>query len=640
MRRTFLGLGVSAVLFAPAVARAEPALALIDSPSAGQQIVSFDTTSPRTITRTTKVTGLASAETLVAMDVRPSTGEIHVLSSRRSLYSVSAAGAASFLISIPELGAGSLGAGDKFDMDFNPTGEAVRLVNTQTRNNVRVVLSPAVAIGNGGANDEPLSYAPSADNGDGPNIVGLGYSNNFAQTTSTRLFGINVDLKTAGEPQPAHRIELVELTSETAGHFNRVVPLKDLGIPATSPNSGFGGYDVSPNTGSHYFSLVPDSDLSRAHLYMVNAPGTSATFVDLGAFGNATEVRDIAIPSTIPSVPGFVVTKDASGHKLSSFDSASPGRLFATKPIVGLSPNENILAIDRRPKTDSLYVITSASRLLRLDRTSAICTPIGTRPFAIPLADPTLAGMDFNPAGDAIRVVSGTQNFVLDPESGAATESTALSFITGDPHEGEIPNAAAAAYTRNVNDGGAPRLFVYSNKVIASQGLALDGGSTGGFNGGKLETLVDLFVSGTNATDHSFDVVGEDIAFLSLTTGNGRRLYQLDLRTGALRYGLLFGQAVEPTERLVGVAFEKAGAGGADGGAFGDGGFTGQTPPFTSPPFPSNPGQGQGQGGPGEGPSCDCSTVPGGPAGGATAVFGLVGVAMMLRRRKGTTKDA
>jgi MYXO-CTERM domain-containing protein len=638
MRRTFLGLGVSTVLFVPAVARAEPALALIDSPSLGQQIVSFDTTSPRTITRTTRVTGLALAETLVAMDVRPSTGDIHVLSSRRNLYSVSAAGAATLLITIPEAGPGSLGAGDKFDMDFNPTGEAVRLVNTQTRDNLRVVLSPAVAIGNGGANDEPLSYAPSADNGDGPNIVGIGYSNNFAQTTSTRLFGINVDLNTAAEPQPAPRIQLVELTSETAGHFNRVVPLKDLGIPATSSNGGFGGYDVSPNTGSHYFSLVPNSDLSRAHLYMVNAPGTAATFVDLGAFGNATEVRDIAIPSAIPSVVGYVVTKDSKGHKLSTFDSARPRELSRTIPIEGLSPNENILAMDRRPKTDTLYVVTSASRLLRLDRASGFCTPIGTRPFLIPLANPTLVGMDFNPAGDAVRVVSGTQNFVIDPESGAATEASPLSFVTGDPHEGETPNAAAAAYTRNVNDGGVPRLFVYSNKAIASQGLALDGGSNGGFNSGKLETLADLPFSGTNTTDHSFDVVGDDLAFLSLTTGNGRRLYQLDLRTGALRYGLLFGQVFEPGEQIVGVAFEAAGAG-VDGGAFGDGGFTGQTPPFTSPSFPSNPGAAQGQGSPGDGVSCDCSTVPGGPAGGATAVFGVVGVAMMLRRRKGTEKD-
>ena len=637
MRRKFLGLGVLAgLLCMPLVAKAEPAYALVDG-GANQQILTFDTAAPGTITRTQNVTGLGQGEKLVAIDVRPSTGFVHVLSADRKLYAVNAAGTATLLITIPDSGPASLGAGDKFDMDFNPSGEAVRIINTATRENIRVVLAPAVAIGNGGMNDQPLSYATAVDNGDGPNVVGIGYANNFAQTTATRLFGINIDLKGAGELlQPANRFQFVELTNATAANFDRVVPIKDLGFNVTSANGAFGGYDVSPNTGNHYFALVPDSDQTKSHIYRVSAPDASATFTDLGAIGGTSIVRDIAIPHNITAVDGVVVTKDSTGHRMSTFNSALPGTLSGTKSITGLNANEDILAIDRRPKNNMIYVITSASRLLTLDRTTAALTPVGA-PFAITFADPTLAGMDFNPVGDAIRVVSGTQNFFVSPETGVATDATALTYTAGDPHAADVPNVSAAAYTRNVNDGGPTRLYVYSNKTVASQGFALDGGTTGGFNGGQLTTLADLGVSGTNTTDHSFDIVNDDTAFLSLTTANGRRLYQLDLATGALRYGVFFGQAFEATERIVGVTFDGAAViPNPDGGPTprpdsGPGPVPTTTP--TTPPPPGANG-GANANGAAEGGGCDCSTVPGGPVGGATLIFGIGAVAAVLRRRR------
>lgn len=642
MRKSILGLGVlSGLLLSPLVAHAEPVFALVDG-AANQQIVTFDSATPGTTTRTVNVTGLGQGEKLVAMDVRPSTGGIHVLSADRKLYSVNAAGAATLLITIPETGAGSLGAGDKLDMDFNPSGEAVRLINSATRQNLRVVLSPTVAIGNGGANDNELSYAVGVDNGDGPNVVGIGYTKNFGQSLAPDLFGINIDLKGASEVlQPANRFQFVQLTSTTAGHFDRVTPIKDLGFNVTSANGAFGGYDVSPNTGAHFFAVVPDSDQTKSHIYRVSAPDATATFTDLGAIG-AGIVRDIAVAPTITSVNGLLVTRDAGGHKLSSFNSSTPGTVTGTKAITGLNANENILAIDRRPKNNAIYAITSQNRLLLLDRNTGACTPVGTQPFAIALTDPTLVGMDFNPQGDAIRVVSGAQNFALNPETGVATAATDLTFVAGDPHVGETPNVAAAAYTKNVNDGGAPRLYVYSNKVIASQGFALDGGTTGGFGGGQLSTLTDLAFNGTNTTDHSFDVVGDDTAFLSLTTANGRRLYQLDLATGALRYGYFFGQVAAADEAIVGVAFDGAPVvvpgtdAGTDAGP-GPGSDSGPGPtPTTTPTTPVPPGVDAGANADGatEGGGCDCSTVPGGPMGGATLALGVAAVAIVVRRRR------
>jgi len=646
MRKSILGLGVlSGILLSPLAAHAEPVLALVDA-AANQQIVTFDSAAPATITRTLNVTGLGQNEKLVAMDVRPSNGVVHVLSNERKLYTVNAAGAATLLITIPETGTGSLGTGDKFDMDFNPSGEAVRLVNSATRQNIRVVVAPTPAIGNGGANDNPLSYDP-LDLTEGPNVVGIGYTKNFGQAVGPLLFGINVDLKGATElTQPADRFQFVQLTSTTAGHFDRVTPIKDLGFNVlNTANGGFGGYDVSPNTGAHFFAVVPASDATKSHIYRVSAPDATATFTDLGAIGSGI-VRDIAVAPTIASVNGVLVTRDAGGHKLSFFNSATPGTVTGTKALTGLNANENILAIDRRPKNNNLYAITNQNRLLLVDRNTGACTAVGA-PFAVALTDPTLVGMDFNPAADAIRVVSGAQNFAVNPDTGVATAATDLTFTAGDPHEGETPNVAAAGYTRNVNDGGAPRLYVYSNKVLASQGFALDGGTTGGFNGGQLSTLADLEYNGTNTTDHSFDVVGDDIALLTLTTANGRRLYQLDLTNGALRYGYLIGQVAAADEVVAGVAFDGApvppppGDAGADGGGGVDSGVrpdSGSPPgpvPTTSPTTPA-PGADGGANADGatEGGGCDCSTVPGGPAGGATLALGIGAVAVVVRRRR------
>ncbi len=637
MRSRFVGLGVLVgLLAANRSAHAEPAVAIVDG-ATSQQIVSFDTATPGTVAKTTNVTGLGQSEKLLAIDVRPTTGVLHALSSDRKLYSIDANGAATLLITLTEA---QLGVGDKFDMDFNPTGEAVRLINTTSRLNIRVVLAPAVAIGNGGSNDQPLSYTSVVTLSEGPNVVGIGYANNYGQTTTTRLFGINVDLKDG--VQPNDYFEFVELTNGTAANFDKVNTVKALGFNVANTNGAYGGMDISSNSNLPFFALVPDSDATKSHLYRASAFDNTATFTDLGAFAGTTIVRDIAILPDVPAHDGVLVTKDSTGHKISRFSSRTPGTLTGTIAITGLAAGENILAVDRRPKDARLYALTSASRLVLIDRATGAATAVGTQPFTPALVNVTLAGMDFNPSGDKIRVVSGAQNFVLDPDTGAATAATNLAFDPADPHAADTPNASAAAYTNNFADAGATRLYVYSNKVLASQGFALDGGTlTNGFNGGQLVTVADLNVNATNTMDHSFDVVGTNEAFLALTTTNARRLYTVDLTTGQLRYGLKFGDAAEATESIVGMSFDAPPAPpvGADAGIDGgnvdvDGGPIAEGDSGTT-----TDGGPQGGDGSTEGGGCDCSTTSATtPAGGASLAAGVAVVLAFLRKKKSAKK--
>lgn len=188
------------------------------------------------------------------------------------------------------------------------------------------------------------------------------------------------------------------------------------------------------------------------------------------------------------------------------------------------------MGIDFRPATDTLYAVSSASRVYTVNVTTGVATAIGTGPFT-PALTGTSFGVGFNPVPDRIRIHSTTeQNLRVNQLTGAvAATDTALAYIAGDVNFVANPNIVATGYTNSVRPAPiATDLYAIDSNldilVIVDRP-----------NGGTLRTIGSLNFN--TSDDAGFDIAGDtDIADASLTPssapGGPSRLYQINLRSG------------------------------------------------------------------------------------------------------------
>lgn len=133
------------------------------------------------------VMGLASGETLQAIDFRPATGELFGISSARKVYEVNpATGAVSAVADLS-----SLSLGTAYGFDFNPAVDRIRIVG-ESGTNLRV-------------NPDTGEVAIDTALPSGRVVTASAYSNNRAGTSATTLFGIDTAtdrLIKQGNPSP------------------------------------------------------------------------------------------------------------------------------------------------------------------------------------------------------------------------------------------------------------------------------------------------------------------------------------------------------------------------------------------------------------------------------------------------------
>ncbi|TGE10605.1 DUF4394 domain-containing protein [Hymenobacter fodinae] len=211
----------------------------------------------------------------------------------------------------------------------------------------------------------------------------------------------------------------------------------------------------------------------------------------------------------------------AVGNQLDAFDGASPDRVVNSVTITGLQSGETILAIDFRPATGQLYGLGSSSRLYVINPQTGAARAIGTQAFT-PALTGSIAGFDFNPTVDRIRVVTDAgQNLRLNPETGtvAAVDGT-INGVSG-------ARLSGAAYTNNV--AGATTTTLYDIDV-ATQKLYKQTPP----NDGTLVEVGDLKIKVTG--NGGFDIVpGSDLALGLFEVNKKPTLFQVDLATGSAR---------------------------------------------------------------------------------------------------------
>jgi len=253
----------SVISLAAGTVCAEPLLALLP----GSVLLRLDSSDPSVILASVNITGLYPAETLLAIDGRPATGQLYGLGNTSRLYLVNPVTGVSV-----QVGTGQftpLLNGGSFGFDFNPVTDQIRVVSDLGQN-LRV--SPVTGIA---TIDAPLHGM--VGNAVINSATGAAYSNNISGAASTTLYVIDpvtdalyVQGSTGGSP-----------SSPNDGVLNLV---GSLTVDTTSAV----GFDISPS-GTAY-AAVKVNGLSS--LWTVNL-GTGA-LTQVGSF-----------PPTAPTVNGL-----------------------------------------------------------------------------------------------------------------------------------------------------------------------------------------------------------------------------------------------------------------------------------------------------------------------------------------------
>lgn len=190
------------------------------------------------------ITGLQMGENLLAIDMRPATGQLYGLGSSSRLYTINmSSGVATMVGSFPF--AAPL-IGTSFGFDFNPTVDRIRVVSN-TGQNMR--LNP---------NDGSVAVVDLSLNPGIPKISAAAYSNNFAGATSTVLYDLDPSTDKLYKQSPPNDGTLIEIGN--------------LGIDIQTEN----GFDIGGTSDMAYAVLTSGG---VTNVYMINTTTGAATVV-------------------------------------------------------------------------------------------------------------------------------------------------------------------------------------------------------------------------------------------------------------------------------------------------------------------------------------------------------------------------
>jgi hypothetical protein len=260
------------------------------------QLIAFDSASPGVLTRgPTPISGLLPGERILAIDIRPATGELYGLGSGNNLYRIDPVTGITVrgpsFVPPPKPGTGLLVSFNFFSFDFDPVQDRARIVAEGARGVFDIQGNPVPSFeftqnfrvhpGTGQVTeDTALAYSDGtfAD----PNLVDVAHA-------SGQVFGIDGNLR-----------NLVKLGN--AG-LNPVVP-PESGQLYTVGSLGFGdpinaGFDLGPGGVAHAASSVTFGGVTTSRFYEVNLQTGFASVVGGdGRIGNGSiPIIDIAVGS-------------------------------------------------------------------------------------------------------------------------------------------------------------------------------------------------------------------------------------------------------------------------------------------------------------------------------------------------------
>jgi hypothetical protein len=178
------------------------------------------------------ISGLQAGENILGIDFRPLNGQIYALGSSSRIYTINASSGAAAIVAMLSTPL----SGTDFGFDFNPVVDRIRIVSN-TGQNLRFNPNDGALITDGTINPAGAAITASA------------YANNFAGTTSTTLFDIDVNTD--------------QLYIQNPPNAGTLVAVGSLGMNAEAMS----GFDIGGTTGMAYALL---SSGGNTRLYNIN----------------------------------------------------------------------------------------------------------------------------------------------------------------------------------------------------------------------------------------------------------------------------------------------------------------------------------------------------------------------------------
>jgi len=527
------------------------------------------------------VTGLTAGDTLVSIDRRPQNGYLYGLGYNaiagsvtlyvihpETLVATSLGLAGGFTDGLNPVAIGGNNPATRFEIDFNPAVDRVRVINSLGQNFRMDPNTGAVIDGNlgGAANSVAGTNMDGALNTGATAAQGTAYVNNVANNgATTTQYTVNENpgmLFIQNNPN----VGTLTLPLALSPTVNTILGF-DI---APGVNTAMSNLAVTAGSGYLLLRTGATTPESLATVNLVNGAVSDVTAIAGGAGARGLAVQN---PASMA-----VIGLSADGTQLIRFAAATPGMTTATMPITGIFGAESLVGIDFRPATGQLYALgvdhtANNGTIYRLDPQSGAATVIGTAGSiafvqtdgltAVDLPDPATAGygFDFNPAVDRIRVTTSTGlNFRLNQLTGTAVDGDGVASPAGTPANpangtnpdgginiaGTASGVSGAAYTNSVASTPMTPQSITTLYALSETGSQLTiqnapnagtqtvpltvrlGGSSLAFtsvNGFDIPS--DVRVSANNAA------VTSGSGFAALTVGGVTSLYRIDLATGA-----------------------------------------------------------------------------------------------------------
>jgi hypothetical protein len=528
----------------------------------GNGIAAFATSFASGLEAPLALTGVDAGDLIVSIDRRPQNGFLYGLGFNATagtvrLYAISGTtgiaapiGATGMFVGPDGTTPVPVGAGTNtsFGMDFNPSVDRVRVVNSAGQN---FRINPNTGAFVDGSGTVANVNMDGAINGAASSVQETAYTNNAPNATLTTQYTLDRDSDQVCIQNPPNAGTQTQCLA-LGGRVDAVLGFDIApGVDTATANA-----PVAAGAATAVVRREGQGVESLARIDLANGALT-----DLGVIGSGG-ITGVAIQQ--PAATPFIGLS-FDGTQLLRFTSAAPNTTVSAA-IAGIAAGETLVGIDFRPQTGQLYGLavnddTDAATLYLLDPQTGAATPVGAAGqvrfvdalgATVPLPDASEGyGFDFNPTVDRIRVTSSSGlNFRINPNNGAPVDGNLNNTaappdgINTDGNINGLPTGSfgvtGAAYTNSfgqpltggvttqyVLDAESNQLFIQNppnaGAVIAGRQLTVDGDPleftwVSGFD---IPSDVRVMASGTPATAGS--------AFAVLMVEGAQRFYSIDL---------------------------------------------------------------------------------------------------------------
>ena len=322
-------------------ATATPILVLAES----NRLLRFETTAPQFVQSETTVTGLQSGERLLAIDFRPSNGQLYGVTNASRLYVINiVTGVAT------QVGSSSLNPVLSYTQDvafdFDPVRDQIRIV-TDNRQNLRVNPDSAAVV----SVDSPVAFDSGDPNASrAPAVSAAAYSNNVAGASSTTLYAVSMGFA-QNTTVPTLLVTQGNATGSISPDTGKLFTIGAMGFLFIEPT----GLDIGADGVA--YALLNGTD-TRNELYRVDlATGALSRIAIIG--GGSDQMRDLAVVPANSSPPAGTFQFDTASYNVAENATSIVVTVTRTGDISGSASVEFVSMDGTTASQRSDYIIAS-----------------------------------------------------------------------------------------------------------------------------------------------------------------------------------------------------------------------------------------------------------------------------------------